>query len=581
MVVLSRVGSPTMSASVASNQQQHHPHQEWDINDSNVPRIVDYDTWSEWADGHVRKVYAPNCEEARKHASGWAMRNTNNHNVSILKKSCLGVLICSQHCVLPGGGRVHLRPAICDKARKKQQGKPCPNRTCPGRLEILSCRGHCGYPVTHFWRHTDDAIFFQAKGQHDHPKPEAKSTSEARRSAGAGRRVRGLAVLLARDAALGTKLMSLRGTKRPNSEPLEIPPQKSAQPPPLISDKSYTCTCLPFECVCGLQTTYQPPHQHQSQYHQQPTPPEQSFWYQDTLCNNQETTGYCLPTQVPQEASYPDNFPSFTTDLFQPEEIFQLDQPIRPDFSTNSQDIARSPSTLLDLGSGMIKYETKQSQDAYWHQLLSDDSSSSHQSTSQHQDENQIHLSKTADQTYWNHDNRLQFPAFDSQKCIENDLNCSRYDVNHYHKTPSMKLNAVNESSLPSQSPTLQNPPTYINYDEYPSTLDPTISKNSIHRQSPDDRINYEIPNKHSGFSNRIYSEQSQEPVMHHISSEPYFYTNDKCYYTCEVVDSRLSHLPSFGNQVGMLCNPDETNANNNGLISNCDQNNSAFISHH
>ena len=219
--------------------------------------MVEYDPWCEWADGHVRRVYGPDCEEARRHASGWAMRNTNNHNVSILKKSCLGVLVCSQECILPGGGRVHLRPAICDKvgkgieifraksrrviprerflhsgtflhifelycncnsrthdsygfqARKKQQGKPCPNRQCTGRLEILSCRGHCGYPVTHFWRHTEHAIFFQAKGQHDHPRPEAKSTSEARRSVGAGRRVRGLAVLLANEAALGSKVRSI------------------------------------------------------------------------------------------------------------------------------------------------------------------------------------------------------------------------------------------------------------------------------------------------------------------------------------------------------------------------------------
>lgn len=28
-----------MSATVAGNQQQQHPHQEWDINDSNVPRV--------------------------------------------------------------------------------------------------------------------------------------------------------------------------------------------------------------------------------------------------------------------------------------------------------------------------------------------------------------------------------------------------------------------------------------------------------------------------------------------------------------------------------------------------------------
>lgn len=81
-----------------------------------------FNVWEEWADGHCRLVYPPNCEEAKRHASGWAMRNTNNHNVHILKKSCLGVLLCSRRCILPSGDTVHLRPAICDKARKKQQG---------------------------------------------------------------------------------------------------------------------------------------------------------------------------------------------------------------------------------------------------------------------------------------------------------------------------------------------------------------------------------------------------------------------------------------------------------------------------
>jgi hypothetical protein len=53
--------------------------------------------------------------------------------------------------------------------RSSVSGKPCPNRQCSGRLEILPCRGHCGYPVTHFWRHTDHAIFFQvwnSQGMH-------------------------------------------------------------------------------------------------------------------------------------------------------------------------------------------------------------------------------------------------------------------------------------------------------------------------------------------------------------------------------------------------------------------------------
>ncbi|XP_015785733.1 uncharacterized membrane protein DDB_G0293934 [Tetranychus urticae] len=155
--------------------------QEWDINDNHIPKVTSFDSFQEWTDGHSRYVYRADCEEARRHSSGWAMRNTNNHNVHILKKSCLGVLVCSEACVLDNGEQIHLRPAICDKARKKQQGKPCPNRKCSGKLKVLPCKGHCGYPVTHFWRHTENAIFFQAKGSHDHPRPEPKASAEARR----------------------------------------------------------------------------------------------------------------------------------------------------------------------------------------------------------------------------------------------------------------------------------------------------------------------------------------------------------------------------------------------------------------
>ncbi|CAG0923422.1 unnamed protein product [Notodromas monacha] len=155
--------------------QLHQPH-DWDINDTNIPPITRFDTWCEWPDGHCRLAYPPDSDAARRHASGWAMRNTNNHNVHILKKSCLGVLVCAKRC------DVHLRPAICDKARRKQRGKPCPTPGCGGRLDVLPCRGHCGYPVTHFWRHTDHGVFFQAKGVHDHPRPEPKATAEVRRS---------------------------------------------------------------------------------------------------------------------------------------------------------------------------------------------------------------------------------------------------------------------------------------------------------------------------------------------------------------------------------------------------------------
>ncbi|XP_017105343.2 transcription factor glial cells missing 2 [Drosophila bipectinata] len=179
-------GSMAMPATTATTAASKGK-REWDINDAIVPHVPDqeFDEFNEWSDGHVRHIYSLHNEEAKKHISGWAMRNTNNHNVNILKKSCLGVLVCSQHCTLPNGSKINLRPAICDKARRKQEGKACPNKSCRGgRLEIKPCRGHCGYPVTHFWRHSGNAIFFQAKGVHDHLRPDPKNSSVSKRAFG-------------------------------------------------------------------------------------------------------------------------------------------------------------------------------------------------------------------------------------------------------------------------------------------------------------------------------------------------------------------------------------------------------------
>ncbi|XP_061614690.1 chorion-specific transcription factor GCMb isoform X3 [Phyllopteryx taeniolatus] len=153
----------------------------WDINDPKLPQDTkQFDAFQEWTDGYVRYIYSAEDKNAQRHLSGWAMRNTNNHNCQILKKSCLGVVVCSRGCALADGSRLQLRPAICDKARQKQQKKVCPS--CSGALELLPCRGHSGYPVTNFWRVDGKAIFFQAKGVHDHPRPESKSETEARRS---------------------------------------------------------------------------------------------------------------------------------------------------------------------------------------------------------------------------------------------------------------------------------------------------------------------------------------------------------------------------------------------------------------
>jgi hypothetical protein len=51
-------------------------------------------------------------------------------------------------------------------------GKHCPTVGCCGKLELRKCRGNRNFPVTHFWRTDGTAIYFQAKGKHDHPQPE-------------------------------------------------------------------------------------------------------------------------------------------------------------------------------------------------------------------------------------------------------------------------------------------------------------------------------------------------------------------------------------------------------------------------
>ncbi|KAG8511960.1 Chorion-specific transcription factor GCMa [Galemys pyrenaicus] len=153
----------------------------WDINDMKLPQNVKKTDWfQEWPDSYEKYIYSSEDRNAQRHLSSWAMRNTNNHNSRILKKSCLGVVVCGLDCSVDEGRKIYLRPAICDKARQKQQRKRCPN--CDGPLKLIPCRGHGGFPVTNFWRHDGRFIFFQSKGEHDHPKPETKLEAEARRA---------------------------------------------------------------------------------------------------------------------------------------------------------------------------------------------------------------------------------------------------------------------------------------------------------------------------------------------------------------------------------------------------------------
>lgn len=81
------------------------------------------DWFQEWPDSYVKHIYSSEDKNAQRHHSSWAMRNTNNHNSRILKKSCLGVVVCGNNCSTLDGRKIYLRPAICDKARQKQQSE--------------------------------------------------------------------------------------------------------------------------------------------------------------------------------------------------------------------------------------------------------------------------------------------------------------------------------------------------------------------------------------------------------------------------------------------------------------------------
>ncbi|XP_032228611.2 uncharacterized protein LOC5504408 isoform X2 [Nematostella vectensis] len=146
-----------------------------------VQRAVDeFDEFNEWIDGSCKLRYSAYSREAQAHISGWAMKYTNNHNKYVLKKTCVGVLLCSKDCTLPNGLKIVVRPAISDKVRERQIGQNCPNASCSGILSHRKCTGNNGYPVTHFWVHQDDGIYFESKGTHDHFRPQARRATPDR-----------------------------------------------------------------------------------------------------------------------------------------------------------------------------------------------------------------------------------------------------------------------------------------------------------------------------------------------------------------------------------------------------------------
>lgn len=49
-------------------------------------------------------------------------------------------------------------------------------------MESYNIPGNNGYPVTHFWVHQEDGIYFESKGTHDHFRPQARRATPDRSS---------------------------------------------------------------------------------------------------------------------------------------------------------------------------------------------------------------------------------------------------------------------------------------------------------------------------------------------------------------------------------------------------------------
>lgn len=143
------------------------------------------------------------------------------------------------------------------------------------------------------------------------------------------------------------------------------------------------CSCPPFECICNIpgipaiqQYTLNSP-----EAYQQPQVVN-SYWTQEPAY------AQSYPSDINNTFNQQYDLTNISTDLFQPEEIFQLDHPIKAEFSSQQNDLASSPPTLLDLGSGTIHREFK-SED-YWTNNISNlTSEDSNNSCSSRFDQNQ------------------------------------------------------------------------------------------------------------------------------------------------------------------------------------------------
>lgn len=122
-----------------------------------------------------------------------------------------------------------------------------------------------------------------------------------------------------------------------------------------------TCTCLPYKCRCAVTGTYGVSHdvsvaQKSTDYFTTTTTTTaQTGDVVGAIANiSSQTTFGEVAIEGNCDMSYELN--SLGHEFFQPEHIFQLDQPIRGAEMGEAPDPNKSPTTVLDLGSGTIHH---------------------------------------------------------------------------------------------------------------------------------------------------------------------------------------------------------------------------------
>lgn len=261
-------------------------------------------------------------------------------------------------------------------------------------------------------------------------------------------------------------------------------------------------------------------------YHQHQQPQLESYWTQEPA------HAQSYPNELSGNVNTQFDFSNISTDLFQPEEIFQLDQPIKSDYvnnnNQNQNDVARSPPTLLDLGSGTIHREFKT--EDYWHQSLStiinDDSNNSNNSRFNfNSSPDNSQLSNMLQQNYLEtnnkpmennyftqHNNKIenyltQFPEIseDAKMFFGDENNYADYHHHHHHHNHQNTMQKQNYENTYDTTKTNTDKYTDLTeYVDYTNVLTPYENKiaNTTNETSIFNEIDFRINNCISSNSN-------------------------------------------------------------------------------